>query len=114
MEPVFGYYKLTVYDFIKHLSDKRGAHIDQGIAPLVKIINGNKETKITPVQCFAVQLIYAAKKQIPELVDYWPEMPELVQLTVPENPGINNGNSGHSVRGNISIGKRYDMNYRLG
>lgn len=73
-----GYYKLTVYDFIKHLSDKRGAHIDPGIALLVKFINGNEATDITPIQCFAVQMIYAAKKQIPELVDYWPEMPELI------------------------------------
>ena len=74
-----GYYKLTVYDFIKHLSDKRGAHIDPGIALLVKLINGNKENDITPIQCFAVQLIYAAKKQIPELGDYWPQMPEFIE-----------------------------------
>lgn len=74
-----GYYNLTVYDFIKHLSDKRGAHIDFAIAPLIKIMNGNsKEQVITAVQNFALQLIYAAKKQIPELIDYWPEMEEII------------------------------------
>lgn len=69
-----GYYDLTIYDFIKHLSDKRGAHIDMGIAPLIKIVNGDKSQMFTPIVCFGLQLIYAAKMQIPELKDYWPEM----------------------------------------
>ena len=69
-----GYYDLTIYDFIKHLSDKRGAHIDMGIAPLIKIVNGDKSQLFTPIVCFGLQLIYAAKMQIPELKDYWPEM----------------------------------------
>ena len=67
-----GYYSLTVYDFIKHLSDKRGAHMDFGLAPLVKMMNDSNN--VTPVQCFALQLIFAAKLQIPELKDYWPEL----------------------------------------
>ena len=67
-----GDYSLTVYDFIKHLSDKRGAHIDFGLAPLVKMMNDSNN--VTPVQCFALQLIFAAKLQIPELKDYWPEL----------------------------------------
>lgn len=71
-----GYYSLSIYDFIKHLSDKRGAHIDFGIAPLVKMMNDSNRN-VTPIQCFALQLIYAAKKQIPELADYWPEFTEL-------------------------------------
>lgn len=73
-----GCYDLTVYDFIKHLSDKRGAHIDMGIAPLIKIVN-KKDTIFTPIVCFGLQLIYAAKKQIPELGDYWPEMNDIVE-----------------------------------
>lgn len=76
-----GYYDLTVYDFIKHLSDKRGAHIDMGIAPLIKVINGDKENKFTPIICFGLQLIYASKKQIPGLDDYWPEIIEIVERT---------------------------------
>lgn len=47
-----GYYDLTIYDFIKHLSDKRGAHIDMGIAPLIKIVNGDKSQMFTPIVCF--------------------------------------------------------------
>ncbi len=70
-----GYYSLTIYDFIKHLSDKRGAHIDFGLAPLVKMMNDSNS--ITPIQCFALQLIFAAKEQIPELANYWPELTEL-------------------------------------
>lgn len=76
-----GYYDLTVYDFIKHLSDKRGAHIDMGIAPLVKAINGDKENKFTPIICFGLQLIYASKKQISGLDDYWPEIIDIVERT---------------------------------
>lgn len=69
-----GYYDLTVYDFIKHLSDKRGAHIDPGLSPLIKVVSESKNTIFTPVVCFGLQLIYAAKKQIPELKDYWAEI----------------------------------------
>lgn len=74
-----GYYDLTVYDFIKHLSDKRGAHIDMEIAPLIKVVNGDKSQIFTPIVCFGLQLIYAAKKQIPELKNYWPEMIDIVE-----------------------------------
>lgn len=74
-----GYYDLTIFDFIKHLSDKRGAHIDPGIAPLIKNINGDKNRKITPIVSFAIQLIYAAKKQIPEMQDYWSEMDGIIE-----------------------------------
>lgn len=70
-----GYYKLTVRDFIKHLSDKRGAHIDLVISPLIQMIDN---TRVTPIMCFALQLIYAAKKQIPELSNYWPEMDNIL------------------------------------
>ena len=74
-----GYYDLTVYDFIKHLSDKRGAHIDMEIAPLIKVVNGDKSQIFTPIVCFGLQLIYAAKMQIPELKNYWPEMIDIVE-----------------------------------
>lgn len=74
-----GYYDLTIFDFIKHLSDKRGAHIDPGIAPLIKIINGDKNRKITPIVSFAIQLIYATKKQIPEMQDYWSDMDGIIE-----------------------------------
>lgn len=74
-----GYYKLTLYDFIKHLSDKRGAHIDFGLAPLISVINGHKDAARTPSLWLALQMIYAAKKQIPELADYWPEMDGIIE-----------------------------------
>ena len=35
------------------------------------------DLKLTPVHYFAIQMIYAARKQIPELSNYWKEMPEL-------------------------------------
>lgn len=74
-----GYNKLTVYNFIKHLSDKRGAHIDVGNSPIMNIINYADNNGITPIHCFAIQMIYAAKKQIPELNAYWPEMPDILR-----------------------------------
>lgn len=73
-----GYNKLSVYDFIKHMSDKRGAHIDVGHSLVVEMINHANQSGFTPIHCFAAQMIYAAKKQIPELIDYWPEMPDLI------------------------------------
>ena len=72
-----GYYDLTLYDFIKHMADKRGAHIDIEIAPLVKILNDASEDGWTPVKCLAIQMIYAAQVQIPELKDYWPELTQI-------------------------------------
>lgn len=76
-----GYYHLSIYDFIKHIADKRGTHIDFAMAPLIKIMNDNvKGGHGTAIQCFAIQLIYAAKKQIPEFADYWPEMDDFIVL----------------------------------
>lgn len=71
-----GYNKLSIYDFLKHMSDKRGAHVDVGHSLVVEMVNAADKTGFTPVYCFAVQMIYAAKKQIPELAEYWPEMPD--------------------------------------
>lgn len=69
-----GYYDLSVYDFLKHLSDKRGAHIDVGHSPVVALINSPKAEIITPVLCMAIQMIWVAKHQIPDLANYWPKM----------------------------------------
>lgn len=69
-----GYYDLSIYNFIKYLSDKRGAHIDIGHSPVVTIVNSPIGGIITPILCIAVQMIWAAKHQIPELDSYWPEM----------------------------------------
>lgn len=73
-----GYNKLSVYDFIKHMSDKRGAHIDVGHSLVVELVNGEDAIGLTPIHYFAIQMIYAAKIQIPELAGYWTEMPELM------------------------------------
>ena len=73
-----GYNKLSLYDFLKHMSDKRGAHIDVGHSLVVEMVNNADSSKLTPVHYLAIQMIYAAKKQIAELSNYWPEMPELI------------------------------------
>lgn len=74
-----GYYDLSVFNFLKHLSDKRGAHIDVGHSPLIELVNSTGDDCITPVLRIALQTIWAVKCQIPEMEDYWPEM-ELSQL----------------------------------
>lgn len=74
---MIGYNKLNIYTFLKHISDKRGAHVDAGHSLIVEMINMADTNKMTPIHYFAIQMIYAAKKQIPELNDYWPNMPEL-------------------------------------
>lgn len=73
-----GYNRLSVYDFIKHMSDKRGAHIDVGHSLVVGLVNSKDVIGFTPIHYFAIQMIYAAKVQIPELAGYWVEMPELI------------------------------------
>lgn len=73
-----GYNRLSIYDFIKHMSDKRGAHIDVGHSLVVGLVNSKDVIGFTPIHYFAIQMIYAAKKQIPELAGYWAEMPELI------------------------------------
>lgn len=74
-----GYYSLNVYDYIKHLSDRRGAHIDFTIAPLVKIMKGNSKGKnITAVQGIALLLILTVRKEFLEVKGHWTEMDELL------------------------------------
>ena len=74
-----GYNSLNLYDFIKHLSDKRGAHIDVGSSILISIFNKPGKDGYTLVECLALQMILAAEKQVPELYDYWPESLEIVK-----------------------------------
>lgn len=69
-----GYYDLSMYNFLKHLSDKRGAHIDIGHSPVVEMANTPITDVITPVLCIAIQTIWAVRHQVPELANYWPEM----------------------------------------
>ena len=70
-----GYNKLSIYDYLKHISDKRGAHIDVGHSLVVELVNYADNDKMTLIYYMGIQMIYAAKKQIPELEDYWKEMP---------------------------------------
>lgn len=67
-----GYNTLTLYDFIKHISDKRGAHIDADYSIFISIFNRPGPGGYTLVECIALQMILAAETQIPELRDYWP------------------------------------------
>lgn len=69
-----GYYDLSMYNFLKHLSDKRGAHIDIGHSPVVEMANAPITDVVTPVLCIAIQTIWAVKHQVPELANYWPGM----------------------------------------
>lgn len=68
-----GYNQLTIYDFIKHFADKKSAHIDQAVSILVSIVNQPGRGDFNLLECIGLQLIIAAKKQIPELNDYWPQ-----------------------------------------
>ena len=68
-----GYNQLTVYNFIKHLADKKSAHIDEAISMLISIVNRPGHGDFNLLECIGLQLIIAARKQIPELRDYWPE-----------------------------------------
>lgn len=72
MEKV-GYNSLNLYDFVKHLSDKRGAHIDIESSILIPIFNKPDKVGFSLVEYLAIQMVVAAEKQIPELNDYWPE-----------------------------------------
>lgn len=76
-----GYYDLSIYNFLKHLSDKRGAHIDIGHSPVVEMVNAPITGVITPVLCIAIQTIWAVKHQVPELANYWAEMEIPEELT---------------------------------
>lgn len=76
------YYDLSVYNFIKHLSDKRGAHIDVGHGPVIELVNRNDKNDQNLILYFAIQLIWAVKNQIPDLSDYWPEMDAIIATIV--------------------------------
>ena len=65
---------MSIYNFIKHLSDKRGAHIDIGHGPVIELVNQKDKNDQNLILYFAIHLIWAAKNQIPEISDYWPEM----------------------------------------
>lgn len=68
-----GYNQLTVYNFIKHLADKKSAHIDGATSMLISIVNQPGKGNFNLLECIGLQLIIAARKQIPELRDYWPQ-----------------------------------------
>lgn len=68
-----GYYDLSVYDFIKHLADKRGAHLDTKASIFIEMINKPDPHQYNAIRCWALQFILAVKEQIPEFADYWPE-----------------------------------------
>lgn len=74
-----GYYDLTINEFIKHLSNKRGAHIDIGHSAVIELVNDPISELVKPTTCIALQMIWAVKQQVPELMNYWPEM-KLIQV----------------------------------
>ena len=72
-----GYNDLSIFEFIKKMSDQKGAHIDRRNSVIMQLVNYPDKFNRTPMNYFAIQMVYAAKKQISELKNYWPEMPEL-------------------------------------
>ena len=64
-----GYNQLTIYEMIKKLSDKRGAHIDSSVSIISDVINSPDKDGLTPIHYFALQMITAAKAQIPEIAN---------------------------------------------
>lgn len=73
-----GYNSLDLYTFIKHMADKRGAHIDRSHSLFVNLVNSKDGgLGLTTIAYLNIQMIYAAKKQVSELADYWREMLEL-------------------------------------
>ena len=72
-----GYNDLSIYEFVKKISDQKGAHIDKRNSVMMQLVNYPDKFNLTPIFYFAIQMVYAAKKQIPELSNYWPEMPNL-------------------------------------
>ena len=75
-----GCYELNVYDFLKHLADKRGAHLDSSSSLLIPIINEKNKEGYNLVKCIAFQLIYASMTQIPELGDYIVDLRQDVEI----------------------------------
>lgn len=78
MLKAIGFYDLSLYNFIKHISDKRGAHIDVGYSLILKTLNRSLDPRLSAIAVIAIQMIYAAMKQIPQLSDYWPELLEIM------------------------------------
>ncbi len=64
---------MNLYDFVKHLSDKRGAILILHLRYLYPFLISQEKAIFSLVECLALQMIVAAEKQIPELSDYWPE-----------------------------------------
>ena len=75
-----GYNTLTLYNFIKHISDKRGAHIDTIYSIFISGLNESGNNRMTIVECIALQMILAAEVQIPELNDYWPDSLKIIKI----------------------------------
>lgn len=76
-----GYYSTTVERFIKHMSDKRGAHIDVGFAQMFNVINGTELSTTTTIEALSIYLIVAVMKQIGELSDYYPQLLKVANLS---------------------------------
>lgn len=52
-----GYNKLSIYDYLKHISDKRGAHIDVGHSLVVELVNYADNDKMTLIYYMGIQMI---------------------------------------------------------
>lgn len=74
-----GYNTLILYNFIKHISDKRGAHIDRDYSIFISIFNRPGPGGFTLIECIALQMILAAETQIPELHNYWPNSLNVIE-----------------------------------
>ena len=67
-----GYYDLSIYDFLKHVGDRRGAHVDRFISPIMKLVNHSVYPGISSIMIIAIQMLYAISKQVPGFENYLP------------------------------------------
>lgn len=75
-----GYYDLTIRTFIKHIADKKGAHLDGGNSVWIKMSNQSSDSFTSAISAFATQMIYAATKQVEGLRDYFVVPPQIEKI----------------------------------
>ena len=87
-----GYYDLSVYDFLKHVADRRGAHVERFISPMMKLINHSVCPDFSSIMVIAIQMLYAVARQVKGLEDYLPsDFPNME--TLPRFEEFMNGES---------------------
>lgn len=66
-----GYYDLTIGKMIRHIADKKGAHLDAKRISWIGMENRSNVQGYSAISVFAIHMMYAASLQIHELKDYF-------------------------------------------